>query len=156
MTSTNLREIIWQLVGSVPAGKVASYGQIAKLAGYPSHASYVGTTLKPLPDGSTLPWFRIVNSKGELAFPPGSPPFTRQCELLAAEGVTVLGKRVDLRRYRWDGTEVAVQAKNDIVGKTNGNASEGKPCARPALRHAQPTSCQGGTTPAGGPVSGLR
>jgi methylated-DNA-protein-cysteine methyltransferase related protein len=98
----SLAETIWQWVAAIPPGKVASYGQIAKLAGYPSHARYVGTTLRHLPKGTTLPWFRVLRSSGELAFPPSSAAWKRQQTLLAQEGVIVSGFKVSLKRYRWE------------------------------------------------------
>ena len=98
-----LQETLWQLVAAIPPGRVASYGQLAALAGYPSHARYVGTTLKRLPKASTLPWFRVVRQSGELAFPPGSAPWRRQKQLLAAEGVGLVGSKVRMAQYRWQG-----------------------------------------------------
>ncbi|MCG8316271.1 MAG: MGMT family protein [Pseudomonadales bacterium] len=70
-TST-LRLLIVQTVASIPAGKVASYGTIARLCGYATYARYVGTVLKQLPADTRLPWHRVINSKGEIAFPAGS------------------------------------------------------------------------------------
>ena len=52
-----LAEKVFTVIGSIPFGKVASYGQIASLAGYPKHARKVGQLLKNLPQGSTLPWY---------------------------------------------------------------------------------------------------
>lgn len=102
MLTENLQEEIWQWVAAVPLGKVASYGQIAALAGYPRHSRFVGKVLKELPPGSTLPWHRILRTSGELAFAAGSAGFCEQRERLAMEGVTVLGQRVDMARYRWE------------------------------------------------------
>ena len=99
--ASSLKETIWQLVAGVPRGKVATYGQIAALAGCPAHARYVGTTLKNLPSGSRLPWHRIVNARGEVAFPAGSEAWERQKARLEAEGVVFLGGRVSLRRFQW-------------------------------------------------------
>lgn len=101
MSQLNLNEIIWQVVALIPAGKVATYGQIAKLCGYPSHARYVGTTLKKLPDDSELPWYRVVNAKGEIAFPMGSTAFQRQKYLLEKEGIQFQGNKINLSWYRW-------------------------------------------------------
>lgn len=101
MLTENLQEEIWQWVAAVPPGKVASYGQIAILAGYPRHSRYVGKVLRELPPDSTLPWHRILRASGELAFPAGSPAFREQRERLAMEGVPVLGQRVAMARYRW-------------------------------------------------------
>lgn len=98
---TSLAETIWQWVAAIPPGNVASYGQIARLAGYPSHSRYVGSTLKQLPKNTTLPWHRVLRSSGELAFPPASPAWKRQKRLLEAEGVLMKGMKIDLRQYGW-------------------------------------------------------
>ena len=63
-------EKVWQIVHDIPSGHVATYGQIAILAGLPGHARYVGTVLKNLPSQSRLPWHRVVNAKGCISFPP--------------------------------------------------------------------------------------
>jgi methylated-DNA-protein-cysteine methyltransferase-like protein len=99
---SSLRELIWQVVASIPRGKVASYGQIARLCGYPSHSRYVGTTMKDLPKGSKLPWFRVLKSDGALAFPVASAPYKRQKELLEREKVIFKGGKVPLKQYQWD------------------------------------------------------
>jgi methylated-DNA-protein-cysteine methyltransferase related protein len=99
--NTSLAETFWQWVAAIPPGKVASYGQIARLAGYPSHARYVGTTLRKLPKGSKLPWFRVLRSSGELAFPVGSAAWRQQKQRLEAEGVVVLGSKVRLAQFGW-------------------------------------------------------
>jgi len=100
-STQKLKESLWQLVAAIPRGQVATYGQLARLAGYPSHARYVGTTLNHLPKGTTLPWFRVLRSSGELAFPPGSAAWKRQQALLEAEGVIFKGMKVPLPKYQW-------------------------------------------------------
>ena len=99
---SSLKELIWQVVATIPRGHVATYGQIARLCGYPSHARYVGTTMKNLPHGSTLTWHRILRSTGELAFPVGSAPYKRQRVLLEKEKVAFKDGKVPLKQYRWD------------------------------------------------------
>ncbi len=99
---TSLRELIWQVVASIPRGKVASYGQIARLCGYPSHARYVGTTMKNLPRGTKIPWHRVLRSNGAPAFPPNSASWKRQRSALDKEGVVFINGKVPLRQYRWD------------------------------------------------------
>lgn len=99
---STLKEQIWQLVATIPSSKVATYGQIARLAGYPSHARYVGTTLKHLPQDTTLPWHRVLTSSGAPAFPPGSPGYRRQRRLLEAEQVVFSGAKVALSRFGWE------------------------------------------------------
>ena len=99
---SSLRELIWQIVATIPRGKVATYGQIARLCGYPSHARYVGTTMKNLPKGSKLPWHRVLRSNGELAFPVASAPYKKQKDLLEREKVIFRNYKVPLREFRWD------------------------------------------------------
>ena len=99
--TSSLKEIIWQVVAAIPYGKVATYGQVAKLCGFPRHARYVGMTLRDLPNGSTLPWHRVINAKGEIAFPRGSDAYTRQQTRLRAEGVVFKHDRLPLGVYRW-------------------------------------------------------
>lgn len=85
----------------VPAGCVASYGQIAGLAGIPNGARQVGRALRELPRDSDVPWYRIVTASGRLAFAVGGEPWQRQCRKLGKEGVMLRNDRVDMRRYQW-------------------------------------------------------
>ena len=96
------RERVWQAVNSIPAGMVATYGQIAELAGIPRGARFVGCVLRDLPKGSRLPWHRVVNSQGRVSLSPQSPSARTQRERLEAEGVSFVGGRIDLRRFGWD------------------------------------------------------
>lgn len=96
------QEKIWQVVHSIPHGKVATYGQVAKLADLPGYARYVGYTMKALPEGSKLPWHRVVNSKGCISFKPGTRQYQRQKQLLEKEGVVFVRGRFSLTRYRWN------------------------------------------------------
>ena len=102
MESPKINEIVWQIVAAIPRGKIATYGQVARLAGYPNHARFVGTTLKKLPKGTRLPWHRVINAKGEISFPKGSPSYKRQLALLESEGVMFNDGRVSLKTYGWD------------------------------------------------------
>ena len=92
-------QLIWQVVASIPKGKVASYGQIAELAGLPGYARYVGTTLSRLPAGSKLPWHRVVNAAMKIAERGGSR-MIEQRRLLEAEGVVLIGEKI-LQHHRW-------------------------------------------------------
>ena len=98
---TDHRTPIWEVVGRIPAGRVASYGQVAQLAGLPGYARYVGYTMRQLPADSRLPWHRVVNAQGRLAFAQGSRPYLRQKSRLEAEGVVFIKGRLSLKRYRW-------------------------------------------------------
>ena len=86
-------ERIWQVVVSVPKGYVASYGQIAKIAGLPGYARFVGTTLGKLPRDTRLPWHRVVNASLAIA-PRGGGRMLEQKRRLRNEGVSFEGNRV--------------------------------------------------------------
>ena len=92
---------ICETIREIPYGLVASYGQIAEIAGIPRGARQVGYTLRHLPEGHDVPWHRVVQSAGTIAFPVGSPQFEEQCRRLMAEAVSVVGGRVNMRRFRW-------------------------------------------------------
>lgn len=101
MSASN-QQRIWNTVQAIPCGKVASYGQIADLAGLPGRARLVGRALGQTPDGLDLPWHRVLRASGQLAFPAASPHAIRQSRLLANEGVSVRNNRVDLRKHGWE------------------------------------------------------
>jgi methylated-DNA-protein-cysteine methyltransferase-like protein len=88
-------------IRDIPAGAVASYGQIAEIAGIPRGARQVGYTLRHLPDGSDVPWHRVVTASGRIAFPADSDAYREQRERLIMEGVAVSTGRVDMHRHRW-------------------------------------------------------
>lgn len=102
MAPTEQRERIWRVVHGIPRGKVASYGRVAELAGLPRAARLVGRVLSQLPEGSALPWHRVVNSQGRISFPQGSSAFREQRERLLAEGVLFSGQRVARSCFEWD------------------------------------------------------
>ncbi|MTI15607.1 MGMT family protein [Sansalvadorimonas verongulae] len=103
MSELNRNQKIWLVVSEIPEGKVATYGQVAEMAGLPTGARIVGNVLSKLPRGSHLPWHRVVNSKGEISFTQDSPRYQTQRELLEAEGVVFLNQKINLKNYRWDG-----------------------------------------------------
>jgi methylated-DNA-protein-cysteine methyltransferase-like protein len=95
-------ELIWSAVQQIPKGRVATYGDIAVLAGLEGHARQVGYALHHLPDGVKVPWHRVINAKGEISPRSGGDSHELQRLLLEAEGVEFsLDGRVDLRRFRW-------------------------------------------------------
>ena len=98
----NKREKIWQVVSSIPRGKVATYGQVARLAGLPGYARYVGYTMKILPSGSKMPWYRVVNSKGQLSFAKHSVQYRAQQEKLEAEGIVFNEGKFCLQTCQWE------------------------------------------------------
>lgn len=92
---------IWRTVQLIPIGKVASYGQIADLAGLPGRARLVGKSLGFVPKDIEVPWFRVLRSNGQIAFPVGSVQSQKQTALLQQEDVAVFNNRVKLRFFQW-------------------------------------------------------
>ncbi|HIR25514.1 MAG TPA: methylated-DNA--[protein]-cysteine S-methyltransferase [Candidatus Egerieimonas faecigallinarum] len=90
---------IYEAVKKIPKGQVATYGQVARLAGNPGMARAVGNALHRNPDPDTVPCYRVVNAKGELSgeFAFGGPG--AQAKLLETDGIEVTNGRVDLKRY---------------------------------------------------------
>lgn len=84
---------IWRTVLQIPVGKVASYGQIADLAGLPGRARLVGKALGYAPAELEVPWFRVLRSDRRLAFTPGTDSAEQQRQLLLAEGVLLKNYR---------------------------------------------------------------
>jgi len=103
MTKSGRWQRIYDVVEQIPCGRVATYGQVAALAGYPGQARQVGYALHALPEASGVPWQRVINARGEVsprAFA-GWEHFQRH--LLEEESVVFDGAgRVDLQRYRWE------------------------------------------------------
>ena len=92
---------IWAKIAEIPRGSVATYGQIADLVGLPRHARLVGYALRNTPENLDIPWHRVINAKGESAFPRDSESYKRQKQLLENEGVAFIGGKVSLKKYRW-------------------------------------------------------
>ena len=83
----------------IPPGKVATYGQVAALIGLPSHARFVGTTLRNLPRDTKLPWFRVVNASLRISQRGGGE--ARQKRLLQQDGISFIGERI-AKGHRWE------------------------------------------------------
>lgn len=94
-------ERIWATICDIPEGFVASYGQIADIAGIPRGARQVGYALRHLPHGSKVPWYRVIQASGNIAFSAGSDAFKEQSRRLKKEGVTIRKGRIDMQKYRW-------------------------------------------------------
>lgn len=89
---------IWRTVQQIPYGQVASYGQIADLAGLPGRSRLVSKALRH--STTELPWYRVVRSSGQIAFPAGSTEAQEQRALLVAEGILLRGNKVHTE-YFW-------------------------------------------------------
>lgn len=90
---------IYEAVQKIPKGRVATYGQIAALAGNPRMARAVGNALHKNPDPDRIPCYRVVNSKGELAGEFAFGGAGKQAKLLMADGIEVINGKVDLGKY---------------------------------------------------------
>ena len=95
------RRRILQILAAVPYGRVASYGQVAELAGLPRGARLVASVLRSEGAESGIPWHRILNASGCVAIPRENPARAEQISRLRDEAVMVLRGRVDLRRFAW-------------------------------------------------------
>lgn len=90
---------IYEAVKKIPKGRVATYGQIAELAGDKKMARAVGNALHKNPDPEGIPCFRVVNAKGELSGEFAFGGAGAQAKLLLEEGIEVVDGRVDLKKY---------------------------------------------------------
>ncbi len=90
---------IYEAVKKIPRGKVATYGQVAELAGDKKMARAVGNALHRNPDPENIPCYRVVNAKGELAGAFAFGGANVQEQLLVADGILVVDGRVDLEKY---------------------------------------------------------
>ena len=106
-------ERIYDVVKQIPYGKVATYGQVAALAGSKRWARVVGYALHVNPDPENIPCYRVVNRFGEVskAFAFGGE--NRQIELLEAEGIEFVDGRVNLDKYQWKQVTMDILIKND-------------------------------------------
>ena len=97
---------VYIVVRMIPKGKVASYGQIAAYLGHPRAGRTVGWALHGIPEGSDVPWQRVINARGRITISGVEYSAALQRELLEEEGI-VFGSddRVDMRVYRWGGPD---------------------------------------------------
>jgi methylated-DNA-protein-cysteine methyltransferase-like protein len=93
---------IYRVTRRIPRGRVATYGQIAELAGLGGHARQVGYAMHALPFDSDVPWHRVINAQGRISLRAEDVGAQVQAKLLAKEGVKLgASGRIDLARYRW-------------------------------------------------------
>ena len=90
--SNSFDRAIWDTVASIPRGRVMSYGEVARAAGYPRHARMVSRAMSRA--DFPLPWYRVVRSDRTLAFPVGNRAYTKQKKLLEQEGVTFVDGKI--------------------------------------------------------------
>jgi len=93
---------IWQVVASIPEGKVATYGGVAQKAGIARAARRVGQALRGLPKNTQIPWHRVVNAQGRISLPEGSASYYTQRDRLESEGIPFnQNGKIDLNQHGW-------------------------------------------------------
>jgi methylated-DNA-protein-cysteine methyltransferase-like protein len=133
MRSTNTRAAavpnfyaaVYRLVAQIPAGKVSTYGQIARWLGHPSAARAVGYALHALAAGSDIPWQRVINAAGRVSSRCDRHYEAIQRTLLEAEGVRFdLYGSVDLQRFGWAGP-VSQKSAQALAGAGSAEPARG-------------------------------
>ena len=101
LSSTHAR--IYAVVSRIPRGRVATYGQVARLAKLPGQARLVGYALAALPEGSPVPWHRVINARGQVSVRQDGGPMARVQRLLLEREKVAFDARgaVALDRFRW-------------------------------------------------------
>lgn len=95
------RTQVYEITKKIPKGKVATYGQIARLAGNPKAARAIGLFMKTNPNAPITPCHRVVSFDGKLTGYSGGNGISTKKEMLISEGVKFSGDKVDLKIYQW-------------------------------------------------------
>ncbi len=99
-SSEGLHARIHDVVSRIPRGRIATYGQVARLAGIPGQARLVGYALHALPSGTSIPWQRVVNAQGAISTPAGHDVVQRR--ILESEGIRFDSRgRIPLASFQW-------------------------------------------------------
>jgi O-6-methylguanine DNA methyltransferase len=94
-------ETVYELCRQIPEGKVATYGQLARLAGSPKAARAVGMTMRNNPDAPATPCHRVVAADGSLTGYSAGDGISTKIKMLRVEGVVFKGGKVDLSQSQW-------------------------------------------------------
>ena len=102
MSRSERYQRIYAVVRQIPFGRVATYGQIASLSGYPGQARQVGYALNKVPDEVDIPWQRVINANGQIS-PRANPIFEEiQQRILESEGICFgVDGRIDMAKFQW-------------------------------------------------------
>ena len=98
----NTFSLIYDVVRQIPRGRVASYGQVAALAGNRRWSRVVGYALHVNPDPDGIPCYRVVTKDGRVSDAFAFGGGNRQVELLMADGVEFVDGHVDMNKYQWE------------------------------------------------------
>lgn len=97
-----LARMILAVVIAIPYGKVASYGQVAAMAGLPKHARLVGRVLSQMESNSDVPWHRVINAQGSISLSRlDEHGFNEQQARLLSEGVKIKNGKVNFKEFGW-------------------------------------------------------
>ena len=107
---------VYAVVRRIPAGRIATYGQVAALVGRPRAARAVGGAMRRCPPG--VPWHRVVNGQGRISRRKRAASMLTQRLLLEREGVTLRRGRVELARYAWDAVTATGRARSRVPART--------------------------------------
>lgn len=91
--------LIWETVKQIPEGKVATYGDVAKLSGLPGQQRLVGYALHNIPRNGGIPWQRVINAQGRISLPERTGAYARQKRLLQKEGIVFHKEKIDLQEF---------------------------------------------------------
>ena len=133
MTAQGRWERVYAVIRRIPAGRVATYGQVAHLAGLGPNARQVGYALHALPERSLVPWHRVINARGTISLGPLGGADVTQRLRLEREGVRFDAHgRVDLGLFGWrQGSRAASHSRAPSPGDTR--TRHGSPETRPGL-----------------------
>ena len=114
-TNYSVYQKIYDVVGQIPKGKVATYGQVAKVVGRIT-ARMVGYAMAALRGRTDVPWQRVINYKGEISPRAHGDGSSRQRKLLVAEGIRFDSRgRVDFKKVRWNGAKKKLEERGTKV-----------------------------------------
>lgn len=101
--------LIWKTIKKIPYGKVATYGQIARVAGLGRQPRMVGYALHATPKEIEIPWHRVINSQGKISLPREDGRYDLQKTLLENEGIVFRKEKVNLKVFQWKPGELKDQ-----------------------------------------------
>ena len=109
------RDALYRLVKTIPRGRVATYGQVARLVKLPGGARAAGRAMAQCPSGRGIPWFRVLGAGGRILI--REPVAQLQRQLLQSEGVRLIERRVDMRAHTWQPKKQGRGARGKRRGK---------------------------------------
>jgi methylated-DNA-protein-cysteine methyltransferase related protein len=138
-------ERVYAVVRLIRRGRVATYGQVAALAGLGGLARQVGYALHALPGEGFAPWHRVVNARGAISLPPGGGADVTQRIRLEREGVRFDARgRIDLRRFGWQpGARLVRMSRAPGLSPTSSASSPPRPASASPRSGAPPAGARG-------------